>query len=177
MYTVPEQVVSLNKANIDTAMSVAAIAMATTEGLFKLNMAALKDSLNEAAQNANVLADVKEAKDLMSLQSSLAQPGMDKAIAYSRSVYEVVSKAQSQLTQLAEGRMAEVNKEIVSAMDKAAKSAPAGSEVAVAAVKSAMTAATTAFDTLSKTAKQVVDLAEAGVNTVAATPIKGKKAA
>ena len=177
MYTVPEQFVSFNKANTEAFMSVANIAMTSAESLFSIHMSAVKEALEDSAKNANVVSNVKEIKDIMSLQASLTQPSVEKAIAYSRSVYEVISKTQTQLTQLTEGRIAETNREIVSALDKAAKSAPAGSEVAVAAVKSAMTAATTAFDTLSKTAKQVVDLAEAGVNSVAANANKVRKAA
>ena len=46
-------------------------------------------------------------------------------------------------------------------MDKAAKSAPSGSEFAFTAVKQAVTAANQAYDALSKAGKQVVDMTEA----------------
>jgi hypothetical protein len=46
-------------------------------------------------------------------------------------------------------------------LDKLAKNAPAGSDVAVAAVKSALAAANTAYDSVSKAARQATELAEA----------------
>jgi hypothetical protein len=61
----------------------------------------------------------------------------------------------------------------VSALDKFAKNAPAGSDVAVAAVKSALAAANSAYDSLTKVAKQATEIAEA--NIAAATAAVGKE--
>ena len=63
--------------------------------------------------------------------------------------------------------LAELNKTVVSLLDKISKNAPAGSDVALAAVKSALAAANTAYDSFTKVAKQATELADA--NFVAAT--------
>ena len=65
--------------------------------------------------------------------------------------------------------------EITRLVDKAAKSAPTGSEFAFAAVKSAMTAANQAYDALTKASKQVADMTEASIST--APSASRKKAA
>jgi hypothetical protein len=52
-------------------------------------------------------------------------------------------------------------------------SAPAGSDVAVAALKSSMAAATAAFDTFSKAARHAASFTDAGVK--AASAPKGRK--
>ena len=57
-------------------------------------------------------------------------------------------------------------------LDKASKSAPAGSDVAVAAVKSAIAAATSAFDNMNKAAKQVSEIAEANVAAATNATVK-----
>jgi hypothetical protein len=99
-------------------------------------------------------------QEVISLQATLAQPSVEKAVAYSRSVYEIAAQTQEEFSKLVEAQFAEVNKNVASSLDKAAKSAPAGSDVAVAAVKSAIAAANSAYDTMSKAAKQVAEIAE-----------------
>ena len=63
---------------------------------------------------------------------------------------------------------------------RVAKSAPAGSDVAVAAVKSMLAAANSAYDNLTKVTKQATEIAEANVNAATETVkglAKAKKAA
>ena len=72
-------------------------------------------------------------------------------------------------------RFADANKNLTSALDKAVKSAPAGSDVAVAAVKSALAAANQAYDAFSKASKQVAEATEATM-TAAGTATKKKAA-
>ncbi|MGA8033482.1 MAG: phasin family protein, partial [Casimicrobiaceae bacterium] len=65
-------------------------------------------------------------------------------------------------------------------VEKASKSAPAGSDAAVNAFKSTFAASTAAFDQFQKATKQVVELADASVRAAAATATKaatkGKRA-
>ncbi|MBS0317768.1 MAG: phasin family protein, partial [Proteobacteria bacterium] len=51
--------------------------------------------------------------------------------------------------------------------------APAGSETAVAVMKSAVAAANNAYESVQKVVKQATDLAEANFNTVAETAAAG----
>ena len=68
-------------------------------------------------------------------------------------------------------------------MESATKAAPAGSDVAVNALKSTFAASTAAFDQFQKATRQVVNLADASVRAAAATTqkahatAKGKRAA
>ena len=65
-------------------------------------------------------------------------------------------------------------------LDKLVKTAPAGSEVGVAAVKSAIAAVNSAYDNLNKVAKQATEIAEANVAAATETAknfAKAKKAA
>jgi hypothetical protein len=92
---------------------------------------------------------------------------MEKAIAYSRSLYEVAAQTNGELAKFLEAQAAEFNKNLVGLLDKVSKNAPAGSDVAVAAVKSALAAASTAYESFNKVAKQATEIAEA--NFAAAT--------
>jgi len=82
-------------------------------------------------------------------------------------VYEVTSGTQAEMTRFMESQAAEYNRSVVGLLDKFAKNAPAGSDVAVAAVKSALAAANSAYDSMTKVAKQATEIAEA--NFAAAT--------
>ena len=62
-------------------------------------------------------------------------------------------------------------------LEKATKNAPAGSDVAVTALKSTVAATTAAFDQFSKATKQVVDFADASVRAATANAANAAKAA
>ena len=159
MYQAPDQFMQIGKSSIEAALTVANITLQSTERLLDLNLKTAKEALDESMRSAKALSEAKNVQDIVALQSTAAQPGIDKAIAYSRSLYEVASQAQTELNKLVEAQMAQVNEEFMAALDKAAKSAPAGSEPAFAAFKSAMAMANTAYDTFSKVARQAAETA------------------
>src|ERR687887_657625 len=126
----------------------------------------------QAAQKANVEALLAVANAQFA--------AFEKAIAYSKSVYEVATEANSEFSRVAERRVAEWNENFVSLLDKVSKNAPAGSDVAVAAVKSMLAAANSAYDNMNKVAKQATEIAEANVAAATETVkglAKAKKAA
>ena len=93
-------------------------------------------------------------------------------MAYSRSLYEIAAQTQEEISKVVEAQFTETNKNVASVLDKAAKNAPAGSDVAVAAVKSAIAAANSAYDSISKAAKQVAEIAEANVAAATSATVK-----
>jgi hypothetical protein len=82
-----------------------------------------------------------------------------------------------------ESQVAEINRSVVDAIDRAAKSAPSGSEFAFAAVKTALTTANQAYDALTKAGKQVAAYTETTLSTPVSattgesTPASRKRAA
>ncbi|HUL94945.1 MAG TPA: phasin family protein, partial [Usitatibacter sp.] len=79
---------------------------------------------------------------------------------------------QSELGRLAEERVATFQQAITETVDQASKSAPAGSDVAVAALKSSLAATSAAFDSFNKAAKRAASLADAGLRAAPAKPRK-----
>jgi phasin family protein len=185
MFTAPEQLSTANKANVEAMLTLANTAFASAERLAALNLNTARAVLEDSVNNAKALLGAKDLQELITLQTTLSQPAVEKAVAYSRSVYEISAQTQEEFSKLVEAQFAEVNKNVASTLDKAAKSAPAGSDVAVAAVKSAIAAANSAYDTMTKAAKQVAEIAEANVaaatnatvKAVGTAAAKGKKAA
>ncbi|MBI5862750.1 MAG: phasin family protein [Rhodocyclales bacterium] len=167
MTNVPAQIVSANKAGVETLLTIANTAFASAERLAALNLNTARALLEDSVSNAKALLAVKDVQELINLQTSLAQPAVEKAVAYSRSVYEIATQTQGELTKVYESQVSELNGNVSSALDKALKNAPAGSDVAVAAVKSAIAAANSAYDSMTKAAKQVAEIAEANVAAAA----------
>ena len=177
MYNTPEQLAGANKANVEAMLTLANTAFASAERFAALNLNTARAVLEDSVNNAKTLLGAKDLQEVISLQATLAQPSVEKAVAYSRSVYEISAQTQEEFSKLVEAQFAEVNKNVASTLDKAAKSAPAGSDVAVAAVKSAIAAANSAYDTMSKAAKQVAEIAEANVAAATNATVKAVGAA
>ena len=180
MYNVSEQLASANKASAETFMTIANTAFSGVERLAALNLNAARSFVEGSAANTRALLAVKDAEAMVAMQKSLSQPDTEKAADYSRRVYEIASQTHEALSQAVEAQIAELNKNLGLAFDKAAKTAPAGSEVAVNALRSAISAANSAYDSMSKAAKQATEIAEANLfaATAAVTPKKvAKKAA
>ncbi len=180
MYVTPEQITAANKTNVEAALSIAAAQFAAMEKLAGLQTSALKAFFEDAMTNTRALAGAKDVQELIALQQTLAQPAVEKAVAYSKSVYAVAVEANTELSKFAETKASELNQNFVSLLDKASKNAPAGSDVGVAAVKSMLSAANSAYDTFTKAAKQATEMAEANVSAATETVkgfAKAKKAA
>ena len=177
MYNATEQFAELNKANVAQATKLAALAIENAEKLVKLNLVAAKSALAQGVEGAQAVAAVKDVQDLLTLRAKLAESGVQTAIGYSKSLYELATEAQAQYTALAEETWAGYTKGVAAWVEKASKSAPAGSDVAVNAFKSTFAASTAAFDQFQKATKQVVSLADASVRAAAANATKARKAA
>jgi len=172
MYVTPEQIQSAQKAGVESLLAVANAQFAAFEKLANITAGAVKSAFEDSIANSRALLGAKDVQEFVTLQTSFAQPAIEKAIAYSRSVYEVATEANAELSKVAERRVAEWNENFVSLLDKVSKNAPAGSDVAVAAVKSMLAAANSAYDNMNKVAKQATEIAEANVAAATET-VKG----
>ena len=172
MYVTPEQIQAAQKGNVETLLAVANAQFAAFEKLANISAGAAKGAFEDSIANTRALLGARDVQEFVTLQNSFAQPAIEKAIAYSRSVYEVATEANSEFSKVAERRVAEWNENFVTLLDKVSKNAPAGSDVAVAAVKSMLAAANSAYDNMNKVAKQATEIAEANVAAATET-VKG----
>ncbi len=170
-----EQVLASHKANIETLFGLTSKAFEGVEKLVELNVQATKAALAETANHTQAVLGAKDAQELLALQAGLVQPLAEKTAAYSRHLYDIASAASAELSKTFEGQAADAQKKFVGLVDNAAKNAPAGSETAVAVMKSAVAAANNAFESVQKAVKQASDIAEANFNTVAASAVNASK--
>ncbi|CAM8627249.1 phasin family protein [Rhodoferax sp. TBRC 17660] len=172
-----EQVIASHKANIETLFGLTTKAFEGVEKIVELNMTASKAAMAEAATHTQTLLSVKDAQELLALQSGLLQPLAEKTAAYSRHLYDIATSTGAEFTKNAEAQAAEAQKKFSGLVDSAAKNAPAGSESVVAIMKSSVAAANNALESVQKAVKQATEVAEANFNAVAATATNATKAA
>lgn len=170
-----EQVMASHKANIETLLGLTSKAFEGVEKIVELNLTASKAALAESGEHAKAVLSAKDAQELMALQSSMFQPLAEKTAAYSRHLYDIASGSTAEFTKVVEGQAADAQKNLMSLVDNAAKNAPAGSDTAVAVMKSAVAAASNALESVQKAVKQATDVAEANFNAVAATAVNASK--
>lgn len=176
MYNATEQFAELNKVNVAQASKLAAIAMDNTEKLVKLNLTAAKSAIAQSIESAHAAAGAKDVQEFLALRARFAETGVQTALAYSRTLYELASQAQAEYSAVSEEVWSGYTKGVAQWVDTATKSAPAGSDVAVNAFKSTVAATTAAIDQFQRATKQVVNLADANIRAAAASAVKAAPA-
>ena len=167
-----EQFGDFSKSIVDSAMKFAKVSFDSAERMIALNLEAAKVSLDVTAKNANAATSVKDVQELNGLRTKAGETGLEFFVGYSKNLYDISTAAQAQYSSLVEERVSAFQKTVVEGIDKAAKNAPAGSDVAFAALKSGIAAQASAFDTMSKAGKQVSGFADTAFKAAAETTTK-----
>jgi len=164
-----EQLTAAQKANAEVMMTLLRTAFDGVERLTALNMAASREFFNNTVANTQQLLSAKDPAAVAKLNTELAQPNVDKLVGYSRSVYDLVTEMQKEITSVMEAQYSSFTKNAASAVEKAKASAPVGGDVFAATMQSMLGASTKAFDQMTSMAKQLSDIAEANVQAAAKT--------
>lgn len=172
MSAIPQQVLARQKSAIQTLVAAQTAMFAGFEKLVDLNLKVVKATLDEVAQKSQQAADLNNPQDAASFTTGLVQPGAEKALAYGKHVYDIINTVQTDLAKLAEEQIAEGQQQINEAVEQFSKNAPSGSEGAVALLKSSLATANSAYDSLTKAAKQAAEVAESNLNAAANATFK-----
>ena len=154
-----EQLAAAQKANAEVMSALMRTAFNGVERLTALNMAASREFFNNTVSNAQQLLGAKDAGEAAKLGGK-------------RSVYDLVTSMQKEVTSVMESQYSSFTKNASSAVEKATAGAPVGGDVFAATMKSMLNASTKAFDNMTSMAKQLSDVAEA--NMKAASTATGK---
>jgi phasin family protein len=177
MYQTPEQLFALNRANVEAALRLAGVALDGAERLIDLQLKTAKSALADSMQSARALTSVRDFEQFAALKETVLQPSFEKATAYAKQVYDVAAETQADLGKVMEEQVSEFNKQVIAALDQLVKTAPAGSEFGIAAMKSTLAAVNSGFDNLTKVAKQLGDVTQGNIEVVANQTIEAAKKA
>jgi phasin family protein len=153
---IPQQLVAAQQSGLEAIFGLTNKAFEGFEKLVALNLQVGKAAL---AENQEIVAKALSAGnpgELFALQASLSQPVAEKVVAYGRQVQEIVAGVQSEITAAATAHGEQFRKDAQGFVENLRKNAPAGSESAVAAWNSVLSAANATYDSANKAAKQFV---------------------
>lgn len=177
MSAIPQQIIDRQKSALNTAVAFQGSLFSGFEKLVDLNLKVIKATLGEVAEQSQQVAELKDPQEAAAFVSSFAQPNSEKAIAYTKHVYDIVSGVSNELIKLTEAQVAEGQQQISEAIDQLAKNAPTGSESAVALMKSSLATVSTAYDSMNKAAKQAAEVAESNISAATSATIKATESA
>jgi phasin family protein len=167
-----EQLAAAYQSNLETLFALSQTAFSSVEKMVALHLNVAKAGLQDSHDKARNALAVKDPQDLLAWNAQQLQPAAEKAVAYSRLMYDIATSTQAEFTKVVESKLADANAQFVAMIDAAAKNAPPGSETAVAMMRSAVSAANSAYDSLSKATKQAVEMAEANVTAATNAAVK-----
>lgn len=150
-----------NALHSEAGLALANTVFDSAERLVAHNLSASRKLMNASFAHLHALNGSQDVRTIVSLQAAQTKPAIDSAIAYSRGVLEITSEAKQEAAKIVEVQVADVSAGVSDIVDKALTRAPAGSETAVAAIRTAIDTANTAIGQISATAKQVAEIAEA----------------
>ena len=160
-----DQFIAIQKSSVEAFAGLSEKAFASLEQLVELNMAASKALISESISHLQALAEVKDVQALVTLQSDMTKPMAEKAASYSRHLHDIVSGSSAEFNKVLESASAESQKTVTQLLESSLKNAPAGSEAAVAVMKSAMAAGNNAVENAQKSAKQAAQLVESNISS------------
>ena len=172
MTLTPEQIAAANKANMETLANLTNKAFEGVEKLIELNIQVAKTAMNENVENAKRALSVRDAQQLMALQAQMVQPLAEKIVSYSRHLYNIANETQAAFSKTTEAELQQGAKKLQSLVEELTKSAPAGSEAAVQAIKQAVAAANNAYESTQKAVKQATDIAQNNFRTATDNALK-----
>lgn len=168
VFSTPDQFISIQSANVAVAFSLAQQAFQYFEELAKLNLQAARTTLAESDQAWQWAVSGKTPVELFVHRAGNAKPVAEKVLSYNSHVLGIANHAQAEFLKLFEARCAQSNASMQSVVDELARNAPAGSELAVTAFRSAVSSAGAAYDAMRKATAQAIAMAQAAQSS---TPV------
>ncbi len=159
----PAKVGVAQRANLPPLADLTNKALEGFEKLVDLNLQAIKATLAETSDNMQKALAVKDAQEWLALQVGLMQPTAEKILSY-----HIARATQAEYAKAAGAEFEAHNCRIQDLVDNLAKSAPSGSEAAVGALASVLTATNKWCEMMYQTATQAVEVAEQSVLAAAA---------
>jgi phasin family protein len=164
-----DQMVVSQRASFETLSDVWTKAFGCIEKLTELNVRAVKSTLAENQAIASMALSTKDPQELFALQAKRTQAAMEEAQSYWRHVSNIMFNTQAELTTTIEALFKQRQHDTQVFVESVANNAPAGTEAAMNALQSAVTAASEAtsatIEASKKAAQQALEIAENNVTT------------
>lgn len=158
----PEQYAATQKANLETFYGFANLAFEGFHKLVELNLQAAKTAL--ADTQATLLTT--NPQDLLTQQSTRSAVVAERIQSYNRRLYDIALTTQTGFATIAGTRYEAHNRRMQALVEDVSKQVPVGSEAAVVALKKVIDSSSALYDSVNKTVRQAVNMAEGSFEAV-----------
>lgn len=164
-----EKLQAAQQANLNSVQELTTKLTATATKLGKLQQDALTQLSKTQFDYASKLLAVRDFSGFLELQSAFFSPSalLEKQLSFNREVFAALNETQQQVSQFTEQHVAKGREQLNEVIEQLAGHAPAGTESAVTALKSAVSNVNEAYDQAEKAAKNAADIAEKAVKQAA----------
>ena len=126
MTNVQTQFAEFNQTALQVAIGFANLSVENAERLVYLNLESAKSAIEESAEQAKALSEVRDVQELAALRAKAAESSLEKVLAYSRSIYELANEAQNKVTQLLGEQFNIINQNFLNAAEDAVRNTQNG---------------------------------------------------
>jgi phasin family protein len=159
-----ESITAAQKASLDPSLGLLNTALEGFRQLVELNLQVVKSTLAESQGNVCETLTGRDPQELVALQARLMRPTADKIQSYSRQVFAILAATQAEVAKVTETQYEAHNRRVQTLVDNFERSAPIGSEAAIASLKSTITATNTLYEMVQRTTRQTIEVAESNLN-------------
>jgi phasin family protein len=169
----PEQVAASQQASLDAFFELGSKLFDGVEKLVVLNVQTVKSTLAEAQASAMKTTGASASHQWLVPQPEFVNGvSTEKWSSYGRHLLDIASTTQAELAQVMQTQYNQYCSRMQSLVEEAVKRAPAGSEAAIVAWKSAIGATSSLYDRLQKTQQQAAEVAQSNLSALTATASK-----
>lgn len=140
---------------VSDAFSLAQQACQGFEKLVELNQQVIRATVADSEQAWQVATSGKTPIELWVHQANAARPLAEKALSYHRQLLGIATDTQAEFLKFIETQSERHNIKLQAFVDGVARNAPAGSDAAVTVLKSTVSSAAIAYDTVLKSAQAI----------------------
>jgi len=138
--------------------------LALGEKLTNMTLEMVRANLERFAQQGQALVGQKDPQHVWQEMQKNLTANIEVLTEQQRQLSELLKEHRNELSKSMEAQIAAINKEVAEMLDNLAKAAPAGSEVAINAAKSALATASAAYENIQKVFQQVNEIVEANLS-------------
>ncbi|MBN3820571.1 TIGR01841 family phasin, partial [Paraburkholderia sp. Se-20369] len=164
----PEKLIADYQTGVTAWFAVVHPALRGFEAVVDLNLQATKAAVTEYEDSLKEAFAAQNPAEFFTRQLGASQQAVTKAASYGRHLFDIATTTQAELAKIAQTQYEQNDKRLKDALGELSKHAPAGSAPVVAALNSALSAASVAAETVRAATGQVIEAAQSGFDAVGA---------
>ncbi|RKU00592.1 phasin [Burkholderia sp. Nafp2/4-1b] len=173
----PEKFAADYQSGIAAWFAIARPAIHGFEAVVELNLQAAKTALEEYEDKLKNAFNANNPVAGFAQQVAAPQEAAGKAVAYGRHLFDIAVSTQAEWAKVAQAQYEQNDQRAKEVFGELTKNAPVGSGAVVAALNSALSAATAAADSVRAATGQAIEAAQSGFDAVSETTARGAKQA